>query len=235
MPRAFAVRDADAVERMDDPGCDPVRLARTYARFGLVNAVVAAPRATYRRWIAPRLRSGDVRLLDIGTGGGDFPRAVLRWARGSAGRVDALAVDPDPRAFAFASRGARARGLRIRQMDTAAVLATGERFDVVVSNHVLHHLSDGEAVQLLDESARLLRPGGVAVHRDIARSRAAHAAFAVGTLPFQPFLLRDTFIREDGLASIRRSRTAAELSAIVPDGWRVRRGWPARVEAVLGG
>ena len=231
----LASRDARAAERMDDPGCDPVRLARTYARFGLVNAVVAAPRATYRRWIVPRLGSGDVRVLDIGTGGGDFPRAVCRWARRSGARLDVLAVDPDPRAYAFAERGTRIPGLRIRRMDAAAVLASGERFDVVLSNHVLHHLSDERVRELLSESARLLRPGGVAVHRDIARSAGAYAAFAVGTLPFQPLLLRGTFIREDGLTSIRRSRTPAELATIVPEGWRVRRGWPARVEAVLGG
>lgn len=232
MPGRLAERDAVATERMDDPDCDPERLARTYARFGLVNAVVASPRATYRRWIAPRLRGGDVRLLDIGTGGADFPRAVCRWARRERGRLEVLAIDPDPRAFAFAARGPRARGLRVRQMDAAAVLATGERFDVVVSNHVLHHLSDAEVSALLEESARLLRPGGVAVHRDIERSQAAYVAFWIGTLPFVPLLLRGTFLREDGLTSIRRSRTARELAQIVPPGWRVERGWPARVEAV---
>ncbi|MGW9114275.1 methyltransferase domain-containing protein [Microbacterium sp. NPDC055683] len=225
-------RDADVRELMDDPACDPVRLDRTYARFGIVNAVVAAPRRTYARWIGPRLRTGGVRLLDIGTGGGDFPRAAARWARGAAHPLDILAIDPDPRAYGWAMRGPHQHGLRIRQMTAEAVLDAGERFDVVHSNHVLHHLADDEVVELLRVSDRLLRPGGVAVHRDIARSGLAFAVFALATLPFQPWLLRGTFIRPDGLTSIRRSRTARELSALVPDGWEVRRGWPWRVEAV---
>lgn len=232
MAGRLAARDAVVAERMDDPDCDPERLARTYARFGLMNAVVAAPHGAYRRWIAPRLREGDVRLLDVGTGGADFPRAVCRWARREPGRLDVLAIDPDPRAFAFAERVPPTPGLRVRRMDTTAVLASGERFDVVMSNHVLHHLSDDEATALMAETAQLLRPGGVVVHRDIERSRGAYVAFALGTLPVHPLLLRGTFLREDGLTSIRRSRTRAELAAIVPPGWRVERGRPARLEAV---
>jgi 2-polyprenyl-3-methyl-5-hydroxy-6-metoxy-1,4-benzoquinol methylase len=174
-------------------------------------------------------------MLDIGTGAADFPRAVCRWAERDGGDLEVLAVDSDRRAFAYASGLSPVPGLRLRHADAAVVLAEGERFDVVVSNHVLHHLDDAETAELLDLSARLLRPGGVAVHRDIARSRLAYLAFAVGTLPPWPFLLRGTYIREDGLISIRRSRTAAELAAIAPAGWGVRTGWPARVEAVHGG
>ena len=46
----------------------------------------------------------------------------------------------------------------------------GERFDVVLSNHVLHHLDGPRLGALLADSERLLAPGGVAVHGDIARS-----------------------------------------------------------------
>jgi hypothetical protein len=43
----------------------------------------------------------------------------------------------------------------------------------------------------------------------------------VATLP-----LPASFIREDGLTSIRRSYTPAELTAAAPAGWRVEPGAP---------
>ena len=42
-------------------------------------------------------------------------------------------------------------------------------------------------------------------------------------------LLADSFIRVDGLISIRRSYTPSELSAAVPPGWRVEKRMPARL------
>ncbi len=231
--RDLRARDADAREAMDDPACDPEALARTYARFDLVNAVVSGRRALHRRWIRPRLRAGRaVRLLDVGTGGADLPRRLLRWAAREPGELEVVAIDPDPRAIAFARSLPPVRGLELRAATTSDLVAAGERFDVVVSGHVLHHLTGRELGAILAESERLLAPGGVAVHGDIARSGLAYVAFAAGTLPFERTLLRGSFIRADGLASIRRSHTPAELAAAAPDGWRVRRGFPARLELV---
>lgn len=226
-------RDAHVRERMDDPGCDPDVLARTYARFDLVNAVVSGRRAIYRRYVRPRLRAGEaVRMLDIGTGGADLPRRMLRWAARDGGRLEAVAIDPEPRAIAYARTQPPVPGLELRQAATGDLVADGERFDVVVSNHVLHHLTPRELGAILADSEALLAPGGVAVHADIARSALAYAGFALGTLPLEPTLLRGTLIRGDGLISIRRSHTPAELAAAAPAGWSVRRGVPSRLELV---
>lgn len=234
MPRGWLhARDADARESMDDPACDPTTLARTYARFDLVNAIVSGRGAIYRRWVRPRLRAGaTVRLLDVGTGGADLPRRMLRWAAREPGRLEVVAVDPDARAIAYARAQPPVAGLELRAASTGDLVAAGERFDVVVSNHVLHHLTPQELGAILADSEALLTPGGVAVHADIARSALAYLGFAAGTLPFEPTLLRDTYIREDGLTSIRRSHTAAELAAAAPPGWRVRTGVPSRLELV---
>lgn len=234
MPGFLAERAVDARELMDDPACDAETLRRTYERFALVNAAVSGQRAVYRRWIRPRLRAarGTARVLDIGTGGGDLPRRVRRWAERDGVRVEAVGIDPDPRAVAFAAgRGAPA-GVRFVRASSRDLRDADERFDVVLSNHVLHHLGDDDRDALLADSERLLRDGGVAVHGDIERSRAAYLAFAAATWPLQSSLLRDTFIRPDGLTSIRRSATAAELRAALPAGWRVRRAFPSRLEVV---
>lgn len=230
-------RDADARELMDDPDADPVVLARTYARFAPVNAVVSGRGAVYRQWIRPLLvaRAPDaepLRVLDVGTGGGDLPRALLRLAARDGFAISVLAIDPDPRAIAAAASRPPVAGLELRQTGTRALAVAGERFDVVLSNHVLHHLAPRELGAILADSERLTASGGVVVHGDIARSPLAYAAFALGTLPFEPTLLRRTFIRPDGLASIRRSHTPTELAAAAPPGWTVRGAIPWRLELV---
>ncbi|WP_261165562.1 methyltransferase domain-containing protein [Microbacterium sp. Marseille-Q6965] len=236
MAAFLAERDAEARELMDDPACDVRVLERTYRRFPLVNAFVSGQRAVYRRWLRPRATpTRPWRVLDVGTGGADMPRRLLRWARRDGLDVHVVAIDPDPRAIDYARRRATAPGLELRAVTTADLRAAGERFDAVLSNHVLHHLSDDEVKALLDDTAALVTPGGVAVHADIERSSLAYAAFAAATWPLQAGPLRGTFIRPDGLTSIRRSRTAGETAALAPRGWRVRRGFPSRLELVWGG
>ena len=105
---------------------------------------------------------------------------------------------------------------------------------MVTSNHVLHHLEGRAFGALLADSERLAGDGGIVVHGDIERTRLGYAAFALGTLPFERNLLAGSYIRADGLTSIRRSHTAAELAVALPPGWRVRRGFPSRLEVIWG-
>lgn len=231
----LAQRDESATELMDDPAADLGTLERTYARFVLVNRIVSNPGAVYRRWVRPCLSATETRrVLDIGTGGADLPRDLLRRARKDGLRLEVTAIDPDSRALDWAQRQPPAPGLVLRRVTSTELAVAGERFEVVMSNHVLHHL-DGRALgELLADSERLARDGGVAVHGDIARTRLGYLGFALGTLPFEPNLLKGSYIRPDGLTSIRRSHTASELAPVLPPGWRVRSGFPSRLEVVWG-
>ena len=223
IPPDLARRDRGAVERMDAPDCDLQALERTYAHFRTVNALVAGWRLTYRRHLRPVLSRGRVTtVLDIGSGGGDLPRALARWAERDGYRVQITAIDPDPRAHGWATAQPHVEGITFRRAFSHELVAEGRSFDMVISNHLLHHLDDAQLQALLADSQRLARLR--VVHSDIARSRWAYLFFAVGTWPF----FRGSFIREDGLTSIRRSYTAEELEAVVPSGWRVERQRPWR-------
>ncbi|RBP64243.1 2-polyprenyl-3-methyl-5-hydroxy-6-metoxy-1,4-benzoquinol methylase [Brevibacterium sanguinis] len=216
-------RDTRARERMDDPDCDRARLERTYAQFRVVNALVAGWARTYRGLIRPLLSErGPTTLLDIGSGGGDLARALARWGRRDGYDLRITAADPDARAHDWARRAPAVAGVEYRQALSRDLVTAGETFDVVISNHLLHHLDPAALTALLEDSQRLTRLR--CVHSDIHRSRLAYALFSVGTWPFFP----GSFIRPDGLTSIRRSFTPAELAAAAP-GWRVESGRPFRV------
>ncbi len=231
MRRSLATRDVGARELMDDPHADARKLARTYGRFGFVNALVSRPGAFYRRDIRPRaLRSRSLRILDVGAGGGDLCRLLARRLRHEELDAEITALDVDERAIRWASAHDRGAGIRYRRALTTELVAAGETYDVVLSNHVLHHLDDAELRTVLSDSVQLAAPDGLVSHHDIARSRTAHALFAAATWPVSGTLLADSFIREDGLISIRRSYTVSELAAIAPSGWIVSGGVPARLE-----
>lgn len=237
MTADLRVRAVDLREQMDAPDADPRMLARTYAQFGLVNAVVSGWRGVYRRHVRPRSADASaapgtrrsLRVLDIGCGGGDITRALSRRLRRDGCRAQVTGLDTDPRAILWAERHDADGLVRWRCAATADLVHAGETFDVVLSNHVLHHLTPAQLDGLLADSRRLVAAAGAVVHSDIARSRTAHLLFAAGTWPFSRNLLADSFIRDDGLTSIRRSYTAGELAAIVPEGWRVERRMPARL------
>ncbi|VXC11466.1 2-polyprenyl-3-methyl-5-hydroxy-6-metoxy-1, 4-benzoquinol methylase [Microbacterium sp. 8M] len=232
----LSARAADVRELMDDPDADPQTLERTYRRFGAVNAVVSRPGALYRADVRPRARrrrsaaGAPLRILDVGAGGGDLCRALA--ARLRRDRLDAgiTALDIDPRAVAWARAHDGGAGVAYRCASAADLAERGERFDIVLSNHVLHHLDDEGLAEMLATTRALVAPHGLVAHHDIARSRFGYVAFAAGTWPFARTLLSGSFIREDGLTSIRRSYTVTELAMIAPPGWVVRGGFPSRLQ-----
>ncbi|MBO1900922.1 methyltransferase domain-containing protein [Leucobacter weissii] len=221
-------RETRLRELMDDPACDPVRLRRTLERFALVNRAVSCWGAVYRARLRPLLRRLDrpARLLDIGCGGGDVVRRLVRLARSDGFGVEALGIDPDPRALEVARAAKTMPGVSYEQARSRALVERGERFDLVISNHLLHHLDDGSLEQLIADSEALAT--GLCLHSDIARSDGAYALFSVAVPPIAP----GSFLLVDGLRSIRRSYAPAELRARLPPDWRVERPGRFRLLAV---
>lgn len=219
----WAVRDTDSRELMDDPACDPVRLERTYDQFTVVNRWVSGWRRVYRGRIRPLLHPHrTTTLLDIGFGGGDVPRALAGWARRDGLRLEVTAIDPDDHALDHVA-ALPPSDVRYEKASSADLVARGARYDIVTSNHLLHHLDAAGLTELLADSVALSRE--LVVHNDLARARSGHAFWAAVTWP----LARGSFLHQDGLLSIRRSYTSAELVAVVPAGWHVRSMLPQRL------
>jgi len=226
---SLARRDTAVRELMDDPDCDPAALQRTYEQFQVLNRLLARWRLIYRRWIRPLLLPDRLTtLLDVGCGGGDVASSLARWAARDRLAMSITAIDPDERAYAFATRRPQMSGVTFRRAASKDLVAEAASYDIVISNHLLHHLDQAGLVGLLADSERLATR--LVVHNDLARSRPAYLAYAAVSRPFG----RRSFVHVDGLLSIRRSYRRAELAAVAGRSWRVAPAFPARLLLMAG-
>ncbi len=207
---------------MDDPNCDAAALDKTYYHFGAVNRMLAGWGRIYRRWIRPRLVEGPATLVDIGCGGGDVPEYLAHKAEVEGLTLTVTGVDPDPRAIRYAKLRPRVNCL---ERTSTQLAQEGQSFDFVISNNLLHHLTADELDALVSDSEQMA--GCAVIHNDILRDDLAYAGFSVIGAGF-----RGSFIRPDGLTSIRRSYTRPELGELLPRGWRAETLFPYRLLAL---
>jgi SAM-dependent methyltransferase len=161
------------------------------------------------------------RLLDVGCGSADIPDAIVR---SSAGPLLAVGVD-------LKLLHLRAAPASVRRVvaDARALPFPHGAFDVVLASHFLHHFDGPQAAAVLRGLYDLARRALIV--DDIRRARVpyffARAAF--------PFLLRSRVSVADGVLSIRRAFTAAELAAAFAEAdipVRIRRVFPYGLLAV---
>jgi 2-polyprenyl-3-methyl-5-hydroxy-6-metoxy-1,4-benzoquinol methylase len=224
----LSMRAVDLQEALENPQSDPSKRSKTYRHFGMLNPFLSRWRFLYRRILRPRLRdvSPECSLLDVGFGGGDVPILLSRWAKEDGIRLRVTAIDRSPDAFEFVAKNRASSDVEFRCASVSDVLREGRRFDVVTSNHILHELDEGSLRGFLGDADVLSKR--LALFSDIRRSAAGYRLFAWGLWPFR----WSSYIVDDGLISIRRSYTEAELSSIVPAGWEVRRLCPFRLLAI---
>jgi SAM-dependent methyltransferase len=217
-------------EVLDDPATDPALAVRSLRDVALANLLFGGRRAILRELRAVfdgAPGAAPLRLLDIGTGLGDIPAAATREARRRQLWLDTIGLELAP-SIALAASSAC----------TFAVVADAQHLpfadrsvDVVTCSQVLHHFEDDSAERLLRECTRVARHA--VVIGDLRRSWLAVAGLWLASfgLGFHPVS------RHDGIVSILRGFTRAELAALVERatgrratvrhalGWRVTATW----------
>jgi 2-polyprenyl-3-methyl-5-hydroxy-6-metoxy-1,4-benzoquinol methylase len=195
------------LEMMDLPGqprellADDLRNLRVFNRYlgGHRNVL----RGVARLVRAERLQSFS--LLDVGTGCGDVPSAIVRWAKshGVSARIVALereAVSVDE--AAEQTRGSSA--ISLLRGDAMAPPFGAACFDFVLASQFLHHFPDDQIITLLRGWARLARRAIIV--NDLVRHPLAYHGIRWLTKTFT----RNPMTRTDGPLSVARACTIAE-------------------------
>jgi ubiquinone/menaquinone biosynthesis C-methylase UbiE len=205
-------RVAGAREIIDGPFVPFEDLACCMTDISRVNALFGGRMVTMihvKRLLAARPADQLVTVLDVGTGAGDIPRALVRWARRRGRRIRVLALDRDAATLRIAAELARGYPeITFVRGDALALPIRPEAVDLTISAMTLHHLEPDAGVRYLVEMDRVARLGFVV--NDLARGRIAHWLVWLITR----FVTRGAIARHDGPLSVRRSYTPREVTGL---------------------
>ena len=205
-------RAAGVLEIIDGPpvpfkemSCCMMDIARVNALFGGRMVTMIHVKRLLDALPADRL----VTVLDVGTGAGDIPRELVRWARREGRRIRIFALDRDPATLQIAATLVRDYPeITFLRGDALRLPIRAGSVDLTISAMTLHHLEPDAGVQYLAEMDRAARVGFVV--NDLVRSRLAHWVVWLITR----FITRGAISRHDGPLSVKRSYTPGEVSGL---------------------
>ncbi len=143
-------RRSPAAERMDDPALPFDAYRAVLTDLARINRLSFGYRPTLR-WLAGvvgRGRHQRLRLLDVGFGQGDMLRRIAVWGRAKGADLELVGIDRHPWAVRVAA-AATPPDLAIAWRTADLTDLGAERFDLVISALVAHHLTDAELVGFL--------------------------------------------------------------------------------------
>jgi 2-polyprenyl-3-methyl-5-hydroxy-6-metoxy-1,4-benzoquinol methylase len=230
MPFLPRVRERQRqAEIMDQPGLDEGRHVQALRGLERINfwsrsaALVWGPLAGLAREAGGR----PLRVLDLATGAGDVPIRLWHKARRARLPLQVEGCDVSPAAVTHAAGRARQAGAAVNFFVCDALagpLPPG--YDVLVSSLFLHHLTEGQAVDLLRRMAGAA--GRMVLINDLVRSPAGWVLAYLGTR----LLSRSAVVHTDGLRSVEGAFTLTEARALAERagliGAEVRACWPCR-------
>jgi ubiquinone/menaquinone biosynthesis C-methylase UbiE len=199
---------------MDEPVADADELEANLRDIAFANARLGGTAPVVR---ALR-RFGARRVLDVGSGAGDVPLALVRDSARRGVQVQVTCLDHSEQMLAIARRATGGDpGLSFVRADGGALPYPDGAFDVVTCTLALHHFEPEGARTLLRELRRVARLSPVVC--DLRRSPVAFAATWLWSRTS-----RNRLTRHDAPLSVRRAYTPGEALALARDaGWRAPR------------
>ena len=228
MPKFLSKRNPGLVEWMDRPDCDRELLFNTYRQFSRINRLLSGWNSIYRDHIRPMIqqKKGEISILDIGCGGGDIIRLLDRLCKQDGLQAEFTGIDPDSRSIEFLATQKWPGNIQFLPVHSGDLVQQNRRFDMVISNHLIHHLTDASLKSVCSDAEQLA--ASKVLFSDIERSDLGYLSFRI----IAPLLFRNSYIVKDGLISIKKSYRKEELQNKLPDGWKVQRKFPFRLLAV---
>ena len=200
-----------ALELLDQSNLSVRELSTSLRDVGRLNRWFGGTRsvvAEVARIARERGLAGRVSVLDIGTGGADIPRALVRWGERHSISFEIVACDRHEQVVALAAAFSSSHeSITVLRADALALPFLPRSFDFVTCSLLIHHLAEDEVTTLLEKLRQLPRHALIAC--DLERSDRGRAGAWLATR----LVCCGRLTRHDGPLSVLRSYTLEELSA----------------------
>ncbi|KTD18776.1 methyltransferase [Legionella lansingensis] len=172
-------------------------------------------------------------LIDVGCGSGLFLLHLSNYFP----HMNMLGIDINPDAILEGQ--SELNRWRNRELAQKVAFATQElhevlaikNVDILLATLLCHHLSDEELVTFFQQAYQ--KTNWMVIINDLHRHRLAYWLFAC----FSPLLFRNRLITHDGLISIQRGFTRAELKTLLAKAniadYQIKWCWPFRWQIIL--
>jgi len=215
---SFQIR-TDQDELMDDFTIQDERLTDALEQLRPINQLLGGY-ATTMEVIAPFLKSRanqTTRILDLGTGIGDFPEYIVRWAAAQSPAIDVevVAIDANPVTVDYARSALQKRlppslqsKIKVEVADALSLPYADDEFDIAIAAMFLHHFAHENAVQIVRSMQRVSKHG--ILINDLHR----HPFAYYGIYALTRLLPAVDMVRNDAPLSVLRGFKSPELKSI---------------------
>jgi 2-polyprenyl-3-methyl-5-hydroxy-6-metoxy-1,4-benzoquinol methylase len=213
-------------EWMDEP-CSYEEFRSCLVDLGQVNRLTLSYRPTiaFLNDLVAATPNSPLRIVDVGSGGGDMLRRVELWARRKGVTVQLTGIDLNPHA-ARAAREFTPAASAIRWL-TGNAFSYTEPVDVVLSSLFTHHLDESEIVSFVRWSEAISSRGWFV--NDLCREETPYKLFGL----LAKTMRWHRFVQHDGPVSFRRSFREADWGRMLEEagvaGGRLQRWTPGRL------
>lgn len=209
----FLSRRCTDLELMDRPDLSREKLVNTLRQFSIVNQLFSCHHRLLKRYIIADMlkeRRRSRRLLDVGAGGCDIDRWLIKTCRARGLQLDITCIDHDPRVVEYVrSRTGDVPGIEVRCAEAMEIDMFNERFDYVLANHLLHHLGSPDVETILKKISNVC--DRVFLVNDLLRCYHSYLAYTI----IAWILFRRCFAFTDGRISIKKRFTRREFLQLV--------------------
>lgn len=157
-----------------------------------------------------RSKQESVSIVDFGTGGGDLPRAIAKWARKRDRSLQVIGIDANPFMIEFSRRKAAPYPeIAFEEADIFSPQFQSRRFDISLCSLFCHHFSDEDLVKMFQQMGQQSKLGFIV--NDLHRHPLAYRG-----IQFLTWLFRGShLVRHDGPVSVLRAFKKQELEALL--------------------
>lgn len=230
MPFAFLRHRSQQKELLDADEIPRADLYQNLQELDRINTLLGGYNITFSA-LRRVLRPGQpCTLIDIGCGGGDTLKHILRWQRRSGAELQLIGIDLKPDCIAYAEGQADTRGIRFICDDYRHMLRHVPQVDIIHACLFCHHLDEDQLIGLLRFAAE---QGATLIINDLERHPLAYWSIKALTGAFSQSYL----VRHDAPLSVARGfkkREWRELMAKAGSAhFSIRNRWAFRHEIIV--